>query len=72
MIMAALFVKRENEILRVIRSFADGNLEFVVVGGYAVSSLGRHRFSIDLDMVVDEKDLETFTRILEERFQRTL
>ncbi len=65
--MAALFIKRENEILRVIRSFTDAGLEFVVVGGYAVSGLGRHRFSVDLDVVIDERDLEAFTKILEER-----
>jgi len=65
--MAALFVERENEILRVIRSFTEAGLEFVVVGGYAVSGLGRHRFSVDLDVVIDEKDLEVFTRILEEK-----
>ena len=64
--MAALFVERENEVLRVIRSFTEANLEFVVVGGYAVSGLGRHRFSVDLDVVIAEKDLEAFTRILEE------
>ncbi|MBS7269689.1 MAG: hypothetical protein KIH10_12730 [Candidatus Freyarchaeota archaeon] len=65
--MTALFVERENEILEIIRSFADAGLEFVVVGGYAVSGFGRHRFSVDLDVVIDEKDLEVFTRILEER-----
>ncbi len=37
--MVALFIERENEILRVMRSFADAGLEFVVVGGYAVSGL---------------------------------
>jgi len=63
--MAALFVKRENEIQSVIRSFSEAGLEFVVVGGYAVSGLGRHRFSVDLDMVIDERDLEAFTKILE-------
>lgn len=50
-----------------IRSFTDAGLEFIVVGGYAVSGLGRHRFSVDLDVVIDWKDLEAFTRILEER-----
>lgn len=69
--MAALFVERENEILKTIRGFAEAGLEFVVVGGYAVSGLGRHRFSVDLDVVIDEKDLDAFTRILEERgFER--
>ena len=69
--MAALFVERENEVLKTIRAFADAGLDFVVVGGYAVSGLGRHRFSVDLDVVVDEKDLDAFTKILEERaFER--
>ena len=69
--MAALFVERENEILKTIRGFADAGLEFVVVGGYAVSGLGRHRFSVDLDVVIDERDLDAFTKILKERgFER--
>lgn len=65
--MAALFVEREREVLETIRSFADAGLEFVVVGGYALSGFGRHRFSVDLDVVIGEKDLEAFTGILEER-----
>jgi len=69
--MAALFVERENEILKTIRVFTDAGLDFVVVGGYAVSGLGRHRFSVDLDVVIDEKDLGAFAKILEEReFER--
>jgi len=69
--MAALFVERENEILKTIRGFTDVGLEFVVVGGYAVSGLGRHRFSVDLDVVIDEEDLDAFAMILEERgFER--
>jgi len=69
--MAALFVERENKILKTIRAFADACLDFVVVGGYAVSGLGRHRFSVDLDVVIDEKDLGAFAKILEERgFER--
>jgi len=57
---------RENEILKTIRAFADAGLNFIVVGGYAVSGLGRHRFSVELDVIVDEKDLDTFTKILKE------
>jgi hypothetical protein len=69
--MAALFVERENEILRTIRSFTDAGLEFVVVGGYAVSALGRHRFSVDLDVVIDGENMGIFARILEARgFER--
>ena len=69
--MASLFVERENEILRTIKAFSDADLEFIVVGGYAVSGLGRHRFSVDLDVVIDEADLNAFIRILEGRgFER--
>lgn len=56
-----VFVERENEILRIIRSFTNAYLEFVVVGGYTLSGLGRHRFSVNLDVVIEEKDLEAFT-----------
>ena len=71
--MAALFVERENEILKTIRSFTNAGLDFIVVGGYAVSSFGRHRFSVDLDVVIDEKDLDAFTKTLEERgFERSM
>jgi len=58
--MTALFIERENEILKTIRSLADSGLDFVVIGGYAVSGFGRHRFSVDLDVVIDEKDLDAF------------
>ena len=71
--MAALFVERENEIIKTIRALAGAGLDFVVVGGYAVSGLGRHRFSVDLDVVIDEKDLDAFAKILEERgFERSV
>jgi len=71
--MAALFVERENEILKTIRSFTNAGLDFIVVGGYAVSGLGRHRFSVDLDVVIDEKDLDAFTKTLEERgFEKSM
>lgn len=70
--MTALFIERENEILKTIRGFTEAGLEFVVVGGYAVSGLGRHRFSVDLGVVIDEKNLNNFTRVLEERgFERS-
>ena len=71
--MAALFVERENEILKTIRSFTNAGLDFIVVGGYAVSGLGRHRFSVDLDVVINEKDLDAFTKTLEEReFEKSM
>jgi len=47
---------RENEILRIIKSFVKSKLEFILVGGYAVSALARQRFSVDCDVVIP-KDL---------------
>jgi hypothetical protein len=58
------FVKRENEILRMLKRLTEERLDFVVVGGYAVSGLARHRFSVDCDIVVSKKKLEKFEEIL--------
>lgn len=57
-------LEREQEIMRIINVFRGNKLKFVVVGGYAVSTY-KKRFSIDLDIVVDEEDLEKFEEILE-------
>ncbi len=57
-------LEREQEIMRIINVFLDNKLEFVVVGGYAVSTY-KKRFSIDLDIVISEKNLEKFEKILE-------
>jgi predicted nucleotidyltransferase len=59
------FIERENEILRTIRTMADSGFDFVVVGGYAVSALARHRFSVDCDIVVSKKRIEDFKNSLE-------
>lgn len=57
-------LERENEIMKIINVFQKKELEFIVVGGYAVSTY-KKRFSIDLDIVVSEKNLEKFEKILE-------
>jgi len=59
------FLDRENEILKTIKSMADAKLDFVVVGGYAVSALARHRFSIDCDIVTPKSKLKDFQNLLE-------
>ncbi len=65
------FVKRENEILRMLRRLIEEKLDFVVVGGYAVSGFARHRFSVDCDIVLSKRELEKFEEILEkEGFKR--
>jgi len=65
------FVKRENEMLRVLKRLTGEKLDFLVVGGYAVSGLAKHRFSVDCDIVVPKRELEKFEEILaEEGFER--
>lgn len=50
------FVKRENEIFMTLNKLVDEKLDFVVVGGYAVSGLAKHRFSVDCDIVISKKE----------------
>jgi len=57
-------VERENEILKTIRRLKEENLDFVVVGGYAVSALARHRFSVDCDLVVPTERRAEFEEAL--------
>ena len=59
------FVKRENEIFRMLKRLVKEELDFVVVGGYAVSGLARHRFSVDCDLVVSKRELQKFEELLE-------
>lgn len=58
-------VGRENQIFETLQAFKESQLEFVVVGEYAVSAF-QHRFSVDADLVIQEQDIEKFTDILEE------
>jgi hypothetical protein len=51
------FVKRENEIMLTLNRFVEEAVDFVVVGGYAVSGLGVHRFSVDCDVVVSKSEM---------------
>jgi predicted nucleotidyltransferase component of viral defense system len=45
----------------------------VLVGGYATSSFDFPRFSVDLDLVIREKDVQRFKELLEkEDFKLTL
>jgi len=58
-------LERENEILRIIRRLREEDLDFVVVGGYAVSGLARHRFSVDCDIVVPQEHRGKSEKVLE-------
>lgn len=59
------FVERENEILKTIREMVDAGLDFIVVGGHAVSGLARHRFSVDCDVVISKVRIKEFDELLE-------
>lgn len=58
------FINRENEIIAILQKFIDAHLEFVLIGGYAVSAY-KHRFSVDADIVIRREELRGFTDILE-------
>lgn len=57
-------LEREQEVMRMLSLFLDKSLDFIVVGGYAISTY-KKRFSIDLDLVVKEDELKEFEKILE-------
>ena len=56
-------ISKENAIFDILQRFVDARLDFIIVGGYAVSAY-KHRFSVDADIVVQSKDLEKFESIL--------
>lgn len=58
------FVDRENEVLRIMDVLSKSGIDLIVVGGYAVSSLTRHRSSVDCDLVVRSRDLKRIDEIL--------
>lgn len=55
---------REAEIIRILRVLSDVGERFVVIGGYAVSALGPHRFSVDCDIATDAKHLPALEEAL--------
>jgi len=59
------FVKRENEIFLTLNRFVEEELDFVVVGGYAVSGLGKHRFSVDCDVVISKNEMGKTEELLQ-------
>lgn len=59
------FVKRENELMLILNRFIEETVDFIVVGGYAVSGLGSHRFSVDCDVVIPKKEMSKVERFLQ-------
>lgn len=60
------FVNREKEIMRVLKRLNEEKLDLIVIGGYAVSGLARHRFSVDCDIVMPKNELPKLEEILTE------
>ncbi|MGH9922652.1 MAG: nucleotidyl transferase AbiEii/AbiGii toxin family protein [Nitrososphaerales archaeon] len=59
---------REEEIIRTLSSLPRG---FVLIGGYAISALSAHRFSVDCDILVSRKDLREFrNQLRRERYSK--
>lgn len=65
-------ISKENEIFGVLQKFIDARLDFIVVGGYAISAF-KHRFSVDADIVIKNPALKSFEAILKkEGFKKTI
>ncbi len=63
---------REAEIIRILEVLSEEAPGFVIVGGYAVNALDGHRFSVDLDLVTDDKHLPHLDRVLRrEKYERS-
>lgn len=56
-------LEREKEILKILALLLDKGLDFIIVGGYAISTY-KKRFSVDLDIVIKEKDINKFESLL--------
>jgi len=65
-------IKKENEIFDILQRFIGKDLNFIIIGGYAVSAF-KHRFSVDADIVVKSEDLPKFEDILRKTgFKKTI
>jgi len=65
-------IKKENDIFGILQKFINKDLNFIIVGGYAVSAF-KHRFSVDADIVVKSEDLPKFEDILRKTgFKKTI
>jgi len=49
--------------LKYLKKFNENGLEFILVGGYAISAFN-HRFSVDADIVIKGEDLKKYLKLL--------
>lgn len=57
------FIDRENDIFNILNSLKNEQIDFILVGGYAVSAF-KHRFSVDVDLIVKEEQLKAILAVL--------
>jgi hypothetical protein len=55
-------LEREKEIIRLLHVLSEEQSDFIVVGGYAIATY-KKRFSVDIDLVIKEEDLQKFEKI---------
>ncbi len=66
------YINRENAIFEILQEFINSKFDFIIVGGYAVSSY-KHRFSVDADVVIKKQDKSKFEEILiQNGFKKTI
>lgn len=66
------YIERENMIFGALQALVNAGLSFIVVGGYAVSAY-KHRFSVDIDVVIKLQDKEKFGEVLKKnKFVKTI
>ncbi len=58
------FIDRENEIFSILDRLRNNKIDFILIGGYAISAF-QHRFSVDADIVIKENQLNKIKEILE-------
>lgn len=65
-------IDRENKIFEILEEFSKAGLDFIIVGGYAVSAF-KHRFSVDADIIIKKEDKEKFELVLiKNKFVKTI
>ncbi len=65
-------INRENKIFEILEEFSKAELDFIIIGGYAVSAF-KHRFSVDADIVIKKEDKENFEDVLlKNKFVKTI
>ena len=64
MSQSAALGEREAEIIRILRVLTEEADGFVLIGGYAVSAYGHHRFSIDCDIATNRNNTPAIDTVL--------